>query len=461
MEQQFNDLAELSGDLYCTVDAEGQITSVSRTITSLYGYTAEDVKNKPIESFLCTKQYLNRSDQLTVEKAFQGHPLVEFPMVIPHKNGSLLESMLSVVPVYDSDGKLTGFYCSVILLTQEYLMEQAIKQRIHLVYGERGSDDKGFLNVTFLLDTILQEQLQAVTRVTEEAAFNLLSQIQAVDAQLGTVMEFLVQNDAATRSQGVDAQQAIEEDRAAIDNLRQFVADIQKRKEEERERGMRVLQEIQGLGGFVSIVHEISDRTNVLALNAGIIAARAGEHGTQFAVVASEVRKLSRQVKNAAEEIGKGIVGAQETIATIFAKNNDNQSHVEESFLADTANKMIKMGDNYTKILDSSAANMAKITLWGHELAEKTMRLLSEFQFQDISRQQIEQVIKALERRKEYSQKLRDVLLDSGKDYQELEHFSLDSLRADYVMATQHQVHTQQLGLNQEAPVAVPLIELF
>ena len=222
--------------------------------------------------------------------------------------GSLAEGDLTVKATVTED--MTGAIADSINFAVEQLrsLVQTITDTSVQVASSAQETQATAMHLAEAAEHQAQEITSASDRISEIAAS--INQVSKNSAESADVAQRSVQ--IATAGAGV-VRQTIQ----GMDNIRDQIQETSKRIK-------RLGESSQEIGSIVELINDISEQTNILALNAAIQAASAGEAGRGFAVVADEVQRLAERSSNATKRI-------ESLVQTIQADTNEAVSSMEQT----------------------------------------------------------------------------------------------------------------------------------
>ena len=186
---------------------------------------------------------------------------------------------------------------------------------------------------------------------------------------LETIMNAI--DDAQTSKDGIlRANETLEE---AKNDIVSLTAKVQATSETEIELAHRmeeVSSETQQVKEVLTVISDIADQTNLLALNAAIEAARAGEHGRGFAVVADEVRKLAERTQKSLAEINGTISVIVQSINDLSAQMNTGANEMENlsNVAQDVESKITKTAEIVNEAVGASDKTVQDFTITGESV---------------------------------------------------------------------------------------------
>jgi len=202
---------------------------------------------------------------------------------------------------------------------------------------------------------------------TSSAVVNLAQSVQQVSSNAAESARVAEQSLAAAEK----GQQAVSNAITSMNGLREQIQETSKRIK-------RLGESSQEIGEIVELISDITEQTNVLALNAAIQAASAGEAGRGFSVVAEEVQRLAERSADATKQIAAIVKTIQsDTHDTVAAMEVSTQGVVEGAKLSDAAGQTLAEIGDVSKTLAGLIADISAAT---QSQAESTAKVAETMQ---------------------------------------------------------------------------------
>ncbi|HSM97897.1 MAG TPA: methyl-accepting chemotaxis protein [Gallionella sp.] len=303
------------------VDSYQSSSRTATAITLLFGLLLL------LTLLMLAKAYVDDSRQRAEEAARINSQNQNAILRLMNEMGDLADGDLTVRATVTED--VTGAIADSLNYTTEEFRK--LVSRIIAAVEQMGHATKDAEDISRGLLEATQKQAREI-QTAGEAVELITKSIKEVDSSAAKSAEVARRTLAVTEK----GAQAVRNTISGMDGIREQIQDTSKRIK-------RLGESSQEIGEIVDLISDITEQTNVLALNAAIQAASAGEAGRGFSVVAEEVQRLAERSGEATKQIGALVKTIQgDTHDAVAAMEKSTLGVVEGAKLSDVAGQSLR-----------------------------------------------------------------------------------------------------------------------
>ncbi|SHN56462.1 methyl-accepting chemotaxis protein [Desulfovibrio litoralis] len=261
---------------------------------------------------------------------------------------------------------------------------------------------------------ILAEKVIQAHKGSELQCIKLAESSSAMHEMTSTVIE-VSRNASLASNSASETRQNADKGSSIVDATIKAIYEVSQ-KAQVMSQEMNVLgEQAQGIGQIMTVITDIADQTNLLALNAAIEAARAGEAGRGFAVVADEVRKLAEKTMAATKQVG-------DVIREIQKSTTNNIQTMSE------AGVVVMKSSDLAKEAGQALVDIVKIA---EATSDKVLSIATASEEQSQASEEINQGMSAIHR---FANENTELMVDATKLVEELSQLneSISSLVTEF-----------------------------
>ena len=358
-------------------DTGARVAYTNEAMLKLVGLsgTPEEFKGMATSEFF----YGDSSRTTIAEKCLEsGTNILGVETEMTFKNGVHRVLRIDASLIHDLDGGIVGVITLIFDLTE-------IKKQQATIEQQRDAVAQVAQNANAIADRLstateeLSAQVEQASRGADQQTQRVSETATAMEQMNASVLE-VARNAGGASDTTINAKNRAEHGADVVNKVVQGINQLHTQALALKTGMASLGDQAQSIGQIMTVISDIADQTNLLALNAAIEAARAGEAGRGFAVVADEVRKLAEKTMQATREVGSAIQGIQDGTTQNIDQVNQTVDTIEQT----------------TELAGTSGAALSEIVVLVDQAADQAHSIAAAAEEQSATSEEINRAVEQI-----------------------------------------------------------------